>query len=435
MSDEPRTMSRRLRPALVSIRRFMDTGNFLRFLVAVVLAFGLWAWVTYESDPETTRTLGGMTVTLENLANNLEVVGDPPVVDITVQGPQSIVGPLERETVVARVDMEDIEETGEYELDVNVDVPSGIRVRDVLPETVVIEVDRISSRTDVPVVIVEPDDVPPNYQVREISTEVETVTISGPELSIDRVTGVEIQVQIDGRTASFNDSWAPRAVDDNGQEVAGVQIDPNEIMVSVTLDIRGQIRKIIPVIVGDDALAPGFELVRTTVLPADEVVVDGPEEDLAGIFFVTTVPIDISGWDDSEIVRDVEIDRARMPESVTLDIETVHVSIEIRRQIHQREITGIPINVMNPASGTIVTLNPESATVVLEGSRTAIDAIDPNDITVFVNVANAEPGEYEFELRVIVPAQVQYREVDPPFVDVVVRAEPTDNEDNDVEDL
>lgn len=426
-------MSRRLRPAWVSIRRFLDTGNVLRFLVALVLAFALWAWVTYENDPEITRTLGGIPVTLQNMETNFEVVGEAPVVDVTVQGPQSIVGPLERESVTALVGMGGIEETGEYELEVEVDAPSGVRVQNVVPETVIIEVDRISSREDVPVEAQEPGDVPPNYQVRDIDPETDTVTVSGPVSSIERIDVAEIPVEIDGRTASFTDSYEPVLVDEGGEEIAGVEVEPTEISVTITLDVRGQVRKVIPVLVGDDSLAPGYELVRSTVLPSDEVVVDGPDEELANVFFVTTVPIDVTGWDDSQIVRDVEIDVGRLPEEVTVDQEAVHVSVEISQQVHQREIGDVPISVMNQASGTRVSLQPESATIVLEGSRSAVEAIEPEEVTVFVNVANAEPGEYEYELRVIVPSQVQYREVEPNFVDVVIEPEDNGGEDEESE--
>jgi hypothetical protein len=51
-----------------------------------------------------------------------------------------------------------------------------------------------------------------------------------------------------------------------------------------------------------------------------------------------------------------------------------------------------------------------------------------DSVTVFVNVANAEPGSYELELQVIVPAQVQYREVNPTFV-VVEIIDTTDDDE------
>lgn len=429
MNEVQVTMRRRLQPALASVRRFLDTGNFLRFLVALVLAFGLWAWVTYENDPETTRTLGGVDVTLENLESDLEVVGEPPVVDVTVQGPQSIVAPLERESVDAWVEMENVDSTGEYEPDVEVDVPSGVRVRDIVPESVVIEVDRISSREDVPVEVQRPEDVPPNYEVRAVDPEVDTVTVTGPDSSVERVEAAQIPVQIEGRTSSFTDSWEPRLADADGEEVAGLEVEPQEIAVTVTLDVRGQVRKVIPVIVGDDALAAGYELVRTTVLPSDEVVVDGPDEELANVFFVTTVAIDVSGWNESQIVRDVEIDQERLPGNVTVDQETVHVSVEISRQVHQREISDVPISVMNLAPETTALVDPEATTVVLEGSRTAVDAVDTDEISAFVNAAHSGPGEYELEVQLIVPPQVQYREIEPNFVDVTI--EPSEEADED----
>lgn len=428
-------MNRRIPPAvrrrgtqfLVAIRQFFDTGNLFRFLLSLVLAFGLWAFVTYQNDPETTRVIAGLTVSIENLEEDLEVVGDPPTVDVTLQGPQSVITPLERESVLVSVDMDGLDSTGTHEVNVDVDVPSDVRIRDVVPETVAIEIDQMSSREDVPVTVADPEDVPQNYQVSSTTVEPETINLAGPERTLQQVDRAEVQVAVGGRTSNFSESVTPVLLDEDGEELNGVQIDPPEVSVTVTLDVRGQVRKVIPVVVGDDALEPGYELVRTTVLPTDEVVVDGPDEQLANIFFVTTEPIDVTGWDESEMVRDVALDLDRLPDEVELEQRTVHVSIEIRRQVHQREISDLSINTMNVASGTSVELEQETATVVLEGSRTAVEAVEPDDVTVFVNLANAEPGEYDLELRVIVPAQVQYREVDP----AIIEAEVIENGDDD----
>jgi YbbR domain-containing protein len=431
MSDRRAMLPRRLRQALGNIRRFFDTGNLLRFLVSMVLAFGLWAWVTYENDPETTRVLGGIPVSIDNLPTDFEIVGDPPTVDITVQGPQSIVTPMERDAVVARADMTEVENTGSHDVDVNVDVPSDVRVREVVPESVSVEIDQMATRDDVPLIINEPDDVPPNYQVAAIDVESDVIGVQGPLRTLNQIEHAELDVQISGRTSSFSDSLTPRILDNNGQELTGIQIDPAEIVVSVSLDMSGQMRRIIPVVVGDDELAPGHELVQTTVLPRDEVVVDGSDDALANVFFLTTVPVDISGWDESQIVRNVEIDRSRLPDDISLDFDTVHLSIEIRRQGHEREISGLPISIMNEQPGTTITLSEETASIVLEGTRTAVDAVDADDVTVFVNVANAEVGEYEFEVRVIVPAQVQYSEISPTLVEAVVEENDTGEDDDD----
>ena len=428
MSQRIPTVRRRANQVLAGVRRFFDTGNLFRFLLSLVLAFGLWALVTYQNDPETTRVIGGLAVTIENLEEDLEVVGDPPTVDVTIQGPQSVVTPLERESIVASIDMDGIDSTGEHELDVTIEAPSDVRVRDVMPDPVAIEIDQMSSRADVPITVTEPEDVPQNYQVRSIDVEPETVDLAGPERTLQQVETADVQIDIGGRTSNFTDSVVPRLLDANGNELSGVQLEPAEVSVTVTLDVRGQVRKVLPVVVGDDALEPGHELVRTTVLPTDEIVVDGPEDELAGVFFVSTEPIDITGWDESQIVRDVQIDQGQLPDGVEIEEDSVHVSVEIRRQVHHREVSDLPISTMNVASGTSVEMEAEMATVVLEGSRTAVEAVEPEDITVFVNLANAEPGEYDMELRVIVPAQVKYREVDPAFVEVVV----IDNaEDND----
>jgi YbbR domain-containing protein len=239
MNDLRAMLPRSLRPLLANLRRFFDTGNVLRFLLSMVLAFGLWAWVTYENDPETTRVLGGMPVTLSNLDNEFEIVGDPPLVDVTIQGPQSVVSPLDRESVTVLADMSEVDGTGDYEIDVEVVAPSGVRIRDIVPETLELEVDQFELIEGVPVEVREPDDVPPELQVSRVSVDPETVDVSGPARVLEQIDRLDAQANLFGRSSSFTASVEVVALNSSGDVVQGVEISPPNVNVTVTLDVRG----------------------------------------------------------------------------------------------------------------------------------------------------------------------------------------------------
>jgi YbbR domain-containing protein len=237
MTGSQTVISRRARQASHSVRRFFDAGNLFRFLVSIVLAFGLWALVTYQNDPETTRVMGGMTVTIANLDTNLELVGDPPAVDITIQGPQSIVTPLERDNVTAIADMDGLDTPGSYEVEIEIDAPSDVRVRDIVPDTVALEIDTISERSDIPIVVNEPADVPPDFEVATIQTRPETLSIAGPVQIIDAVEEAHIEIQIDGRTGTFTENVQPVLVDASGDPIVGLTPQPENVTITITLDV------------------------------------------------------------------------------------------------------------------------------------------------------------------------------------------------------
>jgi len=183
---------------------------------------------------------------------------------------------------------------------------------------------------------------------------------------------------------------------------------------------------VIPTIVGADRLAPGYELAGPpTVFPSDEVVVEGPESALAAIPYLTTTPIDVTGWSESRFLWDVPIDTSRLPSGVTVDPSSVNVSIQIRRVEETRTLQGIPILAVNVRPGTIVELSPTTADLELRGSSTVLEPLRPADILVFVDLENADVGIYQLPVRVTLPSGVQYERVTPEIVQVTVRTPAT----------
>lgn len=240
MTGSHTAITRRAQQASHSIRRFFDAGNLFRFLVSILLALGLWVLVTYQNDPETTRVMGGMTVTIANLDSEFELVGDPPTVDITIQGPQSIVSPLERDSVNVVADMDGTDSAGSHDVEIDVDAPSDVRVRDVVPASVTLEVDSISERSDVPVVVSDPADPPANVEVSAIDIQPETLSISGPGRTVDEVQEAQINLRIDGQSGRFTESLLPIPVDVHGDPVEGLTVEPDQISVTVTVDVVGE---------------------------------------------------------------------------------------------------------------------------------------------------------------------------------------------------
>ncbi len=211
-------------------------------------------------------------------------------------------------------------------------------------------------------------------------------------------------------------------VDQNGRAVTGITVDPPTASVTVELRVRGQVRRVIPTIVGADRLAPGYELAGPpTVFPSDEVVVEGPESALAAIPYLTTTPIDITGWSESRTLWDVPIDTSRLPAGVTIHPKSVNVSIQIRRVEESRTLQGIAVTAINARPGTVVELSPATIDLELRGSATVLEQLRPSDVLVFVDVANADVGVYQLPVRVTLPPGLQYERVTPDIIQVTVR--------------
>lgn len=138
-------MQERLPHVLTNVRHFLDTGNLVRFLFALILAFALWAWVTAENDPEIQKTLPAVPVVVTNVPPGMRVVGALGTVEMQLQGPRSRINAVETGSVQATVDLKDITEPGLYQRTVNTNTPSGVRVRSVVPEKITVQVERGTS--------------------------------------------------------------------------------------------------------------------------------------------------------------------------------------------------------------------------------------------------------------------------------------------------
>jgi len=268
--------------------------------------------------------------------------------------------------------------------------------------------------------------LPPNLELVSTQADPQTVTIRGPEQRVNQVARVTALIQITGQTEIVRESVALVPVDENGITVPGITVEPSTANVTVQLRIRGQVRRVIPSIVGADRLAPGYELAGPpTVFPTDEVVVEGPESALAAIPYLTTTPIDVSGWSESRILWDVPIDTSRLPAGVRVDPPTVNVSIQIRRAEESRTLQGIPVTPMNVRPGTTAELSPATVDLELSGPSDLLDRLDPAEILVFVDVENADAGVYQLPVRVTLPPGVRFERVTPAVVQVTVRTPTT----------
>ena len=133
-------MHARRQRVLTRIRQFFDRANVARLIVAFVLAFALWAWVTAQTDPEVSRTIPQVPVTAVNVAPGFRVGSDLQPVEVHLQGAQSRIQAMETGTVRALIDLSEIDQPGTYTIPVKVEAPDGIRVRDVIPNELPVEV-------------------------------------------------------------------------------------------------------------------------------------------------------------------------------------------------------------------------------------------------------------------------------------------------------
>lgn len=404
------------------LRRFLDTGNAVRFLLSFVCAFALWAWVTADRDPEQTYRANQIPVTAENTPAGLELVGLPSSVDLTLQGPRSVIQTIDAGSIRAYIDLSDADGPGPYDRRVRVETPSGIRRITVNPEVVTVELDTVVTRT-VSIEVLQPDDIPRSIGITGTSVDPTEVVITGVQQNVDRVARVILPVELRGQTESFTVNARPQAVDQNNVEVPSVEVVPNSVTVSVGLEVRG---KEIPVFVRCECSAlDGYEVIGQPIATPSTILVDGPRDALAQVQYIYTTPIDTSGLSEPSLLSDVPLDTTTLPEGVTAERLLVDVSVRIEQSVFQRAFENIPIAVLGASPEIEVEVSPDSVSIEIEGPREDIAALAASDVAVVVDITGLDVGVHQLRPRVILPPRTRYSEQPPQVVVTITRIPPT----------
>jgi YbbR domain-containing protein len=120
------------------VREFADAGNLARFLAALILAFALWAWVTNEQDPEISKTIPSIPVAAVNLPPGLQIVGQLPTVEVSVEGPESVIRNVGSGSIIVQADLRLLRVPDTYQVPLGVRLPDGARLERVEPDKITV---------------------------------------------------------------------------------------------------------------------------------------------------------------------------------------------------------------------------------------------------------------------------------------------------------
>ena len=387
-----------------------------RLLLSLTLAIALWAWVTTSRDPETTKVFSNIAVSAVQLQDGLVMVGDLDPVNVSVTGPRSVVNALVSTEVSAELDLADISKPGSFSVQVHVAQPEDIWSTTSVPRSVSIVVEEQVTR-GFPVSPVQTGSLNSNQQVEAIIPNVSEVAVSGPASLVDRVVTVELPVDIENKTTDFAGVFTPEPVDQTGQIISGLSINPESIAATVEITARGKRVAVIAQITGDPS--SGYEVVDRLINPGT-VLVDGPADTIANLITVSTDIVDIQGAQGDVTQR---VDIVGLPEGVTLlDPQTgqVDVVVQIRQRGVQQPLPSQQVNVVNLASGMTASVEPNSVLVTVIGSERELETLSPASLIVQVDASGLTPGTYQVKPTVILPPNMEWTSIEPNTVTITI---------------
>lgn len=396
-----------------------------RFLLSLLIAFGIWAFVTNERDPDRTRTISDVDISHNGLASNLQIVEALPNTSVTLKGPQSVIQRIDDSDVLATVDLSNVDAPGTVESPVEITAPDGLRDVSAEPDTVSIEVDSVITE-QFDITIVQPSNAPAT--LTEISLSSPSVTLRGVRQNVEDIQRVEVRVQLSGRTESFSYTAQPIPIGANGQEVVDtVQVEPVTVQVSVEFEVGS---RSVPVIVQCACPDEGGgievrDLLTATAIPPT-VRIEGPQPLLDSVTAIRTVPISVENVEVTGFVGGasgaVELDTSDLPADVTVDRPSVNVYVQVEQTV--QEFTQQRVEIVNQSPNMSVDIDPGTVSFEVEGSAEALAALENDPPVAVIDLAGYEEGTVVVQPRIIVPPDVRVVNLEPGNVEITIKRIP-----------
>ncbi|HOV79088.1 MAG TPA: CdaR family protein [Bacillota bacterium] len=300
------------------VARF-DWRNSSLKLLAVLLAFVLWVYVSNDQNPVREKIL---TVALEHNdpgGGYLIMGGLPESVKVRVQGNRSQLANLSPVDFRAAVSVPE-GKTGDFSLPVQVSAPAGLSVVQVTPEEVRASIDRIVDK-QLPVAVSLQGTPAQGFTALAPVYQPPTVTARGPSRVLN---------EISQATAVINIQSAAKDVDQIAQLSTGssnVSLNPSSVRVVIPL-VSATASKTVSVLPGlTGTPAEGFAVKRSYAAP-EAVQVLGPAEAIGQLTSIRTEPVDIQGANKN---LSVEVGIIK-PEGITaVNPGRVRVQVEIMK--------------------------------------------------------------------------------------------------------
>ncbi len=403
----------------------MLRSNLVLKIMSLVFAVILWSYVLGVENPLREHTINDIPVTCDSMedlrANGLAIAGSIPdilgTVNIRVRLNQNDLSSLKEESLSAKIDLSNIVDSDTYTLDITPYSTVGQAIS-VYPSKVTLTVEKYKTRL-IPVEVRTEGSVPAGYYAGTPEITPNAINISGAESDVKKVASALCTVNLDGVTESYKKSMEVMLLDADGNEVDSRIFYEDLPSVFVTQSVLP--KKVVTVdaqgaIIGQDSLAPGFEITDIESDPKSVTIV-GDKGLIDGITSIDLVPYSVSEADGDIVAL---LDYAP-PEGVSvLDSEKAKVVITIREVTDTKEYEDVDIELRNTGSGLTASADPDTTGVTVIAGTSKISKLTRSDIIPYVDLEGFEPGEYSLNVQFEIPEGFEAENFTPDIATVKV---------------
>ena len=374
-------------------------------LGSLLLSVLLYAGLVYSGSFTEQQAIGIPIRATNQPLNTYLLTGELGTVDVGYRAAAGAAGSVTTSTFSATVDLDgyDMTQAGEPQrLPVEVrSLDDEVVILEVAPFEVSVVLDLLSVRTVR--VVVDRGDVPPGLEIGVASVMPATVQAQGPDSRLRLVTRAVARVRIDPSGIDVSEQVDLIPVDADGQPVGAVELSPGSATVEIEVS-TAETSKTVPVTPDLVGTPPaGLTLTSVTVQPA-AVTLFGPPDVLAGITNVETTPVDLASVTADNVVEVTLVlpDQTRLEEGA---VATAAVSVSVDPELASRTILVGPV-CQNVGSGLVCQPQVNQIPVTVSGTRFAVAALTPAQVTPVLNMADLGEGTHVVTPTVTLPAGI-----------------------------
>ncbi len=389
--------------------------DFLPKGAALLLAVLMWVTVINDKNPLETR-LFDFHVEVQAPAGKTIVECVPSHVSISLEGRARTLSMISPEKLHAEVDLFGAA-SGKDRYPVTFASPySGMRVVDINPKTVMVDIDVEESR-EIPVGV-EVRGVPhDDYEAGEPVVEQEYVRITGPKRVIAGAEVALAVVNVDKASEAVIASPKLSVRDAQGNEIVGVHTEPVAVQVTVPMISRPPLREVKVLVDTLGTPRPGYKVARVSVTP-DSVKIRAESGVSSSLKSVSPKAVNIAGVDSS---FSLTVDLVVPLGLAWIETTKVTVKVDVVEDLVQREFAEVPVLPDGVLPGFTWTFQPNGlVSIVVEGRRDVIDNLDRYDVEAYVDVGGRGEGTYTLAVGPRIPQGVRLVEIKPNYVTIVL---------------
>ena len=373
-------------------------------VVSLALAVLLYAIVNYnalstsfQSSLRYSKTLSDVTVLAKYNSDTFEISGLPEKVDVILTGDAANVtsaANAENGTVIC--DLDGLTE-GEHEIKLTTE-GYGNNVNVVVnPTNVNVVMKKKTTRQfDISYDFINQDKMEQIYSAGTPEFEYTKINVRASKDTLDSIAFVKALIDVSGQSADFEQDAVLVAYDSSGKPV-NADIVPNTVHVKVPVTSPNKSVNIQVQVSGE---VPDGKAIDSITLDQQTVTIYGSETTLANIDQVVVTLDAGTLTKDSTVLRPIVL-----PAGVTSATNTqVTMNITLA-DAEEKTIDDIPINVINNNKHYKASQpdNKTTTSVTVKGTKNNIDKLAADDINVYIDMKDVQPGLQKFALQIEQP--------------------------------